>query len=205
MEAQRFDHLARSLARATVRRRLLFGLALSSVAGFVARVADNAEAKKKRKKRKPKNAKPNAFGCLDVGDPCKSVAQCCSGICEGKRGKRTCRAHDTGTCKQGIKGACETPLGEAVLLKCNNDAGCFCLQTTAGSNYCAAPVRAEHCAVCATDADCLVLGYPPGSACAPVSQGHCSGTCESGMACLVPCGTPPNNVTAAPSRPTNHR
>lgn len=47
------------------------------------------------------------------------------------------------------------------------------------------------CANCRTDADCLELGMPPGSACVPVAEGHCAGyACEHGMACLEPCQPP---------------
>jgi hypothetical protein len=35
------------------------------------------------------------------------------------------------------------------------------------------------------------LGFPPESACAPVSQGRCAGGCPTGMACLPPCGYVP--------------
>jgi hypothetical protein len=33
------------------------------------------------------------------------------------------------------------------------------------------------------------LGFAPGSVCAPYSSGICAGICDTGMACLVPCGT----------------
>lgn len=177
MDAQRFDAIARLIGRTAARRRLLAGLALSPLAGLVATARpDDVLAKKKRKhKKRKKKATPNAFGCLEVGDPCQSEDQCCSGICEGKKGKRTCRAHDTGTCKQ-----------DGQLVPCNNRTTCGCLHTTAGSDICSELFvpGGSACAACQRDADCLALGFPPGSACglSPIP-------CESGMACFVPCGT----------------
>jgi hypothetical protein len=102
MDATRFDSFARLLGRSTARRHLLFGLALSPFAGLVGRMATDVAAKKhhkkKHKKHKPK-ATPNEYGCLEVGDACQSEEQCCSGICEGKKGARTCVAHDAATCQ----------------------------------------------------------------------------------------------------------
>jgi hypothetical protein len=49
----------------------------------------------------------------------------------------------------------------------------------------------SQCVTCRRDTDCVAAGLPPGSACAPVSQGFCAGNCPGGMACLVPCGTGP--------------
>jgi hypothetical protein len=175
MDAKRFDTFARVMARTTVCRRLFFGLALSPLAGFVAGGRrDEVTAKKRHKKRrKPKKPKPNAFGCLEVGDPCANESQCCSGVCEGKKGKRTCRAHDTGTCNQ-----------EDIVVPCNNRTNCGCFRTTAGSDVCAALFPPSACAECQRDADCEAMGFPPGSACG-LSPIPCKG---GNMACFVPCG-----------------
>jgi hypothetical protein len=35
------------------------------------------------------------------------------------------------------------------------------------------------------------LGFPPGSACAPIATGNCVGTCPTGMVCMAPCGDVP--------------
>jgi hypothetical protein len=146
----------------------------------------DAKKKRKRKKRSPK-ATPNQYGCLEIGDSCKSADQCCSGICDGKKGKRACRAHGAGTCKPQ-PGVCTNP--DPGLGTCNNNNFCYCHRTTANSIYCADQEHTE-CADCRKDADCVALGYPPGSACIPYSEGICSGACESGMACVVPCGFEP--------------
>jgi hypothetical protein len=186
MDLDHFDQLARSLAWAPSRRHVLRGLASAGLGLAVVRPSPLVEAKKKRKrKKKAKKAKPNEYGCLEVNDPCRSADDCCSGICEGKK----CRAHDTGICRQDKTGACTASLNELPSLTCGNE--CYCFRTTAGSNFCAFPPAAKgdpKCADCKKDADCLALGFPAGAACVPVGQGYCTGRCETGMACLVPCG-----------------
>lgn len=159
----------------------------------VARLPEAADATKKRKrKRREKKAKPNAFGCLEVGDACKIADQCCSGICEGQKGERTCRAHGNGTCNQKEEGICKAV--NPALTRCNTTEGnCLCFGTTAGSNFCANPQigSGSECAVCKKDADCEALGFPPGFACTPVTEGNCFGLCESGKVCVAPCGIGP--------------
>lgn len=175
------------------RREVVRGLAGAGLGLGRARISDPAVAKKRKRKNKHKHkkkeraAKPNEFGCLEVGDACKGADQCCSGICEGKK----CRAHGTGTCEQGVPGYCQTSPLELDKLICNNDFDCFCLHTTAGSNFCALLADGSACVTCQRDTDCAELGFPAGSACVPVSERHCAGTCESGMMCLLPCGYVP--------------
>jgi hypothetical protein len=68
---------------------------------------------------------------------------------------------------------------------------CYCIRTTAGSNFCAEPFSdaGSVCADCQKDDDCEALGFPKGTACAPVSKGVCGAEleCETGMACMLPC------------------
>jgi hypothetical protein len=182
MNEPRFDRWARALSDPASRRQTIVASLLGGLA--LLRGGDGAMAKKKR--RKKKKIKRNAFGCVNVGKTCRNSGQCCSGICQGKKGKRKCRAHDVGTCAQDGSGVCTAP--NPALLTCNNSDSCFCLRTTAGSSACA---QQFVCADCQRDADCEALGFPPGSACAPVSSGNCAGACESGMACVVPCGFEP--------------
>jgi hypothetical protein len=198
MEAHRFDRLARSLGRAAMRRRLLIGLALSPLAGLVAiRNSEDVEARKRRKKKrkprmKPRTAEPNEFGCLSVGDPCYGAEQCCSGVCSGKKGKRTCRAHGTGTCNQEAPGVCEE--GPTPTVLCNGGS-CWCLHTTAGSTFCGNTGAPSNCADCQKDADCEELGFPSGSACVLYSGIYCSGCGEGAMACVAPCDVEPAEPT----------
>lgn len=188
MLAGRFLADCRSLLAGSTRRDLLRGLAAGLGLGS-AYTALESEAKKKRKRRKKKQkpATPNEFGCIEVGDRSQSADECCSGVCEGKK----CRAHGVDVCRQDRPGVCTAGLDEAPSLGCG--ANCWCFRTTAGSNFCApAPRTAPQldCTTCRKDADCIALGYPAGSACAQVGRGNCSGWCDSGMACLVPCGVP---------------
>src|SRR5687768_4676174 len=112
MDSIRFDALVRSLVES--RRSLLVG-SLALTAGRFGVSTIEAKSKKRKRKKKPKKASPNEYGCLDVGNPCQDADQCCSGICDGTKGKRTCRAHDTGTCKQ-----------DGQLVPCNNRTNCGC-------------------------------------------------------------------------------
>ena len=171
VDEQRSRISLRALRAIPARRDVVRGLAGAGLGLAFGRFPDLAAAKKRkprRKKRKP--AKPNEYGCLEVRDACRSAGQCCSGICKGKKGKKTCRAHDTGTCKQ-----------DGALVPCNNRTDCGCFRTTAGSDVCAELFPPSECAACQRDADCLALGFPPGTACAP-------GPCEGSLACMVPCG-----------------
>lgn len=189
MNQQSFDILTRSLSGSPSRRQLLRGLVSMGFGLGAMRLSGIAKARKKRKpKKKTKGAKPNAFGCLEVGDPCKKSDQCCSGICDGKKGKRKCLAHGAGTCAQDGVGYCSA--ANPTALTCNNDDFCFCLETTAGSIFCADVHIGTGitCTNCQRDADCVALGFPPGSACAPFSTGICEGGCFSEMVCVAPCG-----------------
>lgn len=189
MDGSQFDNGIRSIAES---RRSLLAVVLAATAARLGVSATDARKKRKPKKRKPKKAAPNEFGCLEVGDPCKNAAQCCSGICEGKK----CRSHDTGTCNQ--KGPEICVIDPPLSLTCDNDATCRCFATTAGSIACTRFEPAVSCVECQRDPDCEAQGFPTGTVCAPFSVGPCAGQCESGMACLIPCGIefpcPPGQV-----------
>jgi hypothetical protein len=62
--------------------------------------------------------------------------------------------------------------------------------------------RMLHRIPCRRDADCVALGVPPGVACAPRSKGLCAGICETGMACILPCGAEPPQPPDASSSPS---
>jgi hypothetical protein len=194
MDQHRITVLRRSFIGMPSRRDLLHGLAGVGMGLRGLWPQEPAAAKRKRnQKTRNKKAKPNAFGCLSVGKTCKNAKPCCSGICMGKQGKRTCRAHDTGTCQQDVPAICQS--GSPLTTTCNNRPDCACFRTTAGSSICGETLcgRAgcSDCAACQRDADCVALGFPPEAACAPVSTGICVGNCDSGMACVVPCGDEP--------------
>ncbi len=192
MDQHRITVLRHALIGMPSRRDILRGLTGVGLGLGFPRLPEPSAAKRKSKKKKKKST-PNAFGCLSVGAICKNAAPCCSGICEGKKGKRTCRAHDAGTCEQEVPAICQS--GSPLTTTCNNRPDCACLRTTAGSSVCGELFcereGCSECADCQRDADCVALGFPSGAACAPVSTGICAGRCDSGMACVLPCGDEP--------------
>jgi hypothetical protein len=188
VNATSFAVMTRELTSVPARRHVLRGLAGTGLVLGIARWPAPADARTRRQRTK---ATPNACACLGVGQTCQHAAYCCSGICEGETDERTCRAHGTGTCDQDGPGLCSTPVPG--LIPCNDRDDCACIRTTAGSNFCydAGAETSSDCADCQADADCAALGFPPGSACVPFSDGVCAGSCASGMACMVPCGDEP--------------
>ena len=175
MDKHRSDFLTHTLSSVPSRRDVLRGLAAIGIGLGAAPRTTPVEA--------------THFGCRHVGERCKRAGQCCSSQCRGPQGQKTCRAHGTGTCNQKIAGLCTNP--DVTSITCNNRSDCGCFRTTAGSNFCGELFPPSECVECTKDADCVALGLPAGSACAPVSAGRCAGLCASGMACLYPCGTPP--------------
>jgi hypothetical protein len=193
VDGYRFEALIRTLTGGASRRGLLGGLA-SAAAGFaMARFPDEIEAKKKRKRknRKPK-LKRNEFGCVDVGGKCLgNDANCCSGICDGKKPKRgkkdtsACIAHDNGVCFPE-NDTCTVGAN----VPCNPDnTGCFCALTTGNAGFCGnfTIVDGAGCRECSRDTDCQEdLG--PGAACVFLG-GICSSICATTgrTACIRPC------------------
>lgn len=167
MDRLRFDNLTRSVSL-LLSRRTFAGMLSLGVLGLPGLV----EAKKKRKKKKKVTF--NDFGCVDVGKFCKNSDQCCSGICQGKKDKRRCAAHDTGGC-QVNQDTCllvEAP-------SCGQP-GANCFLTTGKGSFCGFDILSD-CVVCARDADCQAFGFGPGAAC--VVCGDCN---ETGTLCIDP-------------------
>jgi hypothetical protein len=162
------------------RRNVLRGLAGAGLSWGALTRPGNTVAKKKRthkKKKKQKAAEPNAFGCIDVGDLCQNAAQCCSGICEGKQGKQTCRAHDVQSCTAGT--TWEACGGADVACTTGAGAPGHCFTTTGNAGYCATYAA---CYFCTTDVDCqLAMGSVLGPRAACVSCATC--TNHRGTAC----------------------
>lgn len=175
MNQHRDNALTRSLPPIPSRRDVLRGLAGAGLGFGAARLPAIVAARKPRKKGK--KARPNAFGCLDVGDRCRNASQCCSGICQGKNGKRRCKAHDAGGCEADTRpaicnvasGACTTSLGQPGR----------CATTTGKAGYCHDDLL---CFACRTDADCPArTNAGPRAAC--IRCADCPET--GGLACAV--------------------
>lgn len=173
MDGTRFDAMAKArIAGSASRRgalRLLAGGALGLARQRLSRSGAAAQ-------------EDEAVGCLHFGRPCRRPGQCCSGVCRGKRGKETCRAHDAGTCRPN-QNVCEQGNGAA----CNGTLRCQCLATTGGARFCALG-DAGACAVCHRDRDCVAQGFGARSAC--VRVGGCDAcAAEGGTLCAVPCSS----------------
>jgi hypothetical protein len=191
----RFDSLTRWLGTGSPRRGLLRGLVGAGLGlGMVTvRWPETGEARKKRKRkdRKPK-LKRNAFGCVDVGGKCQgNDANCCSGICQGKKPKKgrkdtsICVAHDNA----GICFADSDTCSAGGNISCSVESVCFCVLTTGSAGFCGdftagAP---ELCRDCTTDTDCQEE-FGPGAACVLLG-GICSSFCPATgrTACVPPC------------------
>lgn len=197
MEQHRPSAVLRSLRRMPTRRDVLRGLAGAAVGLTILRAPDTGEAKKKRRKHKPKKPKlqRNEFGCVAVGRHCLgNSANCCSGICEGKKPKKgkkdtsVCVAHDNaGVC---FPDADFCTIGQRVL--CNPaNVNCICLLTTGNADFCGDVTGSENpdaiCRDCVRDTDCQDE-FGPGAACVVVG-GVCSTACpDTGRkACIRPC------------------
>jgi len=179
MDDCRFDSLTRSIGAGSTRRAVL--AVLVAALGLAVPCHDRPEAQAaKRKKRN--TAKPNAFGCLNVGQKCRGKgSKCCSGICHGKRPKKgekdksRCAGHDVGTCQADQQ---RLECGGAATVPCTNNAGMagLCAVTTGNAGYCH---RDIDCFPCHRDTDCEpVCGE--GAACIA-----CAITCagQGGTAC----------------------
>jgi hypothetical protein len=177
------------------RRDVLRGLIAAGLGFGALRLPEAAAAKKKRKK-KPRKPTFSAFGCLNVGQPCRGdSATCCSGICQGKKPKKgkkdtsTCVAHNTGGCTPE-RSLCVT---DSPASQCSAEG--VCLTTTGNAGFCAdADIGFTNCQPCRTDTDCEALGFGAGAACVIFDGQFCASPDEgcaghngsSGTACLQP-------------------
>ena len=202
MDQIQFDAVTRTVRRLPSRRHVLRGLAgmglglgglqLSDVANARKQHKGKKKAKKKQSKNQPETQPQpvfNAFGCLDVGQPCRGNSSlCCSGICQGAApppgapDTSTCVAHDTGVCKKGAT-TCEA----GTLVECVADDTSICFRTTGNAPFCGSVMIdiKKYCRVCAKDTDCQAE-YGPGAACV-VFDGVCSGFCGvTGLTACLP-------------------
>jgi hypothetical protein len=175
MATRRIDQFARSLADG-FSRRVLVGFPVLAL-GLTAIANERAARAKKRHKRK-KKIRRNNFGCVNVGRFCKNEAQCCSGICSGKKGKKKCRAHDTGGCT-AEQDTCVDPAGSTCTTS-TGYAGGKCTRTTGNASFCTNVLFA--CIECTKDSDCQQYCGPSAACvvcpdqCAGFSTTICTGT-----------------------------
>jgi hypothetical protein len=167
MDGHCFNDFVRSLTTGgATRRDITRALAALSLIGTLSPLFGLATAFAKKKKRKKKQKVTfNAFGCVNVGQFCKDAEQCCSGICQGKKDKRRCAAHNVDDCPAGADSCLEG------LDLCTNG---FCYQTTGEASFCAG---GGICHDCTRDTDCE-LDWGEGAACVvcPV--------CAAGTSCV---------------------
>jgi hypothetical protein len=170
LDAHGFDRWTRSLSRRAIAGALGLGaLGLPTL----------LEAKKHKHKKK-KKVKFNDFGCVNVGNFCKNSGQCCSGVCQGKKGKKKCKAHNESTCTTGQ----HTDFCGGTDASCVSSAGVpgVCETTTGNAGYCAV---VGICDACTKDADCIA-DFGPDAACIV-----CSGCLDVDTVCVGPNGGPP--------------
>jgi hypothetical protein len=174
-----FDRLTSRLSQFISRRGLVGASGLLAL-GIPDLIAARKKKRKRRKNRsKNKNVAFNDFGCVSVGGFCQNGGQCCSGICQGQKGKRTCREHDAGNC-QSDQDSC---LDTLIYCTTTTDATGHCTITTGGASYCAGATR---CFDCARDADCVPYCGPQ-AAC--IACADCVAINGEETACVGPSGT----------------
>jgi hypothetical protein len=160
MDASHFDRWTRSLTDASSRRGFLRGLIGGTLGVAAARVPSAVAAKKKSKK-----LKRNEYGCVNVGGKCRGKdANCCSGICQGKKPKKgkkdtsECSAHDVEDCQPHQDGS-----GSEAENHCPDKPAAFCYRTTGNGSFCGFG-GAGMCVDCARDTDCEA-DFGAGAAC----------------------------------------
>lgn len=156
MKPAHFDRLAHSRAGRTSRRGFL-----TVITGLAVGVADHRIGVIARGK-KARTPKPNAYGCLEVGQACQGQnTRCCSGVCQGKKPKKgrkdrsRCVAHDDAGC-QPEQDSCN------VGIPCGPGASCY--RTTGDAGFCG-DTLGVYCQDCKDDADCVTLGHGQDAAC----------------------------------------
>lgn len=182
MKDDRFDNLIRAMPFS---RRMVIGVVASAMdPGLTA--GEVRKTRKGNERKRDKKSKPNAYGCLNVGKRCTRAGQCCSGVCQGKKGKRRCADHDASVCTVADD---YCAAGQAARCGFSN-VNCICVVTTGGAPFCGdftGPPGELHCRSCSHDTECEAE-FGPGAACV-VYGGVCETYCPAtgGTACLPAC------------------
>jgi len=185
MDATGFDSLARRLAGGATRRGALRRLAAGAVAaGGVAAALVGPWAEEAAAGGCPHGKKRCHGKCIRKSRCCGNRDCPPGGICaKGKcvTGQGTCAA-GADTCANTGNPFCEDASGEHT---------CICLKRFQGGTRCGVYGNASTCDQCTTDADCIELGFPPGSSCTQDFGVDCQ-VCDNDNrgSCIVPCGSP---------------
>src|SRR5690349_7394232 len=165
MDADRFDAAVRTFSPVRSRRAAL-GLAAGALAALGLSHAADTQAKSRRKMPKKK--------CKKAAD-CKSGQNCAKGKCVTEQG--TCAA-GADTCAGVGNPFCHDPSGKHT---------CICLTRLEGGTRCGVYGNGSGYDQCETDADCLSLGFPPGSSCTQDFGPEC-GVCQNNnkVSCVLP-------------------
>jgi hypothetical protein len=163
VDSDGFDAVARALADARSRRRLLGALGRVAFGGLFPMSNTPITARKRF----------NRYGCLNVGQSCaeKWKRHCCSGVCDGTG---RCIAHHASTCQPHQ----DAMQGE--LATCGVDSppwsGGVCDRTTGKASFCG---RIAHGEPCRRESECPTRTCAPtecvdwpGAACSVVKQGQ---------------------------------
>jgi hypothetical protein len=199
-----FERATRALSGVSTRRALLGRSAVTGLATLLAHLSVETEASQAagelaadRKRRRKKALQRNEFGCVNVGGKCRGKdANCCSGICQGKKPKKgekdgsRCVAHNAGSCTPE-RNICV--VGDNIDAACNlPDAFAVCFATTGNAGFCGSLAAFNpdlNCRACNTDADCEAFGFTVGTACVVLEDaGACGNQCAATdkRACIPP-------------------
>jgi hypothetical protein len=110
-----------------------------------------------------------------------------------KKARLTCVAHHADTC-QADDSYCTNPNFDEFTcgpLDQFGNPNALCLKTTGNAGFCAELdgfSQTKNCLFCRKDADCVVAGFPSGSACVLLLGGDCSPACPAtnGRSCFPP-------------------
>ncbi len=180
MDATGFDALARRLAGGATRRGALRRLA----AGVLAAALASAGPREAAAARCPRGKKRCRGACIPQSRCCSS-RDCAPGeLCAKGRcvtGQGTC-ATGANACANAGNPFCQDASGETT---------CVCHGRLEGGTRCGVFSDASLCDQCETDADCIGLGFPPGSSCTQDFGVDCP-LCQNDNrgSCTIPCGRP---------------
>jgi hypothetical protein len=187
MDPTHFERFARLLGAAPSRRQIAALLGNGLAAALLGRdpkgVAARKHNKHKQHKKKCRHGKKNCGRqCIPKSDCCRN-GDCASGnVCIDGRcviGSADCPA-DADSCSA------------TGTVPCTDNHDCNCFQRLEGGVRCVQPsVQPGACDQCETDADCLDLGFPPGSTCFRDDGPNCTCDADQRGVCAAPCGSVP--------------